>query len=86
MKFNLNDFLLDEFNVLTYIKLISNHSNTLYFHIKKCIELSKRTNYNLSFTGYSFGALLAQLSVFISHKYFQFKQVIAVTFESFGKK
>lgn len=86
MKLNLNDYLLNNINskIKHYINLISSHSNALYSHVKKCIDLSERIDYSLSFTGYSFGALLADLSVLISHKYFNKKTVKSVTFESFG--
>lgn len=56
-----------------------------YYHTQAAIELCKeRGNFNLSFTGYSFGAWLAEQSVFFCHKDFDYKNVRAVTFESPG--
>lgn len=46
--------------------------------------MSKEIKYNLSFTGYSFGALFAERSVFICYDQFRSKTVRAVTFESPG--
>ena len=53
---------------------------------RECVELSKKLNYSLSFTGYSFGAWLAEQSVFFCHKDFKKRDVRAVTFESPGSK
>lgn len=73
-----------------YIESLSNLSTdlfvSLFFHLKRCVELSRTTGYSLSFTGYALSAFLAELSVFICHKYFNETLVKAVTFESFGSK
>jgi len=65
-------------------KYFADHILSLFFHVKKCIELSRRLKYNISFTGFWLGGWLAQLSVLFCHVYFDFFQTKAVVFESFG--
>ena len=55
-----------------------------YESTHEAVELSRRLNYSLSFTGYSFGAWLAEQSVFFCHREFNKPGVRAVTFESPG--
>jgi hypothetical protein len=57
-----------------------------YIRTRECVELSNKLGYSLSFTGYSFGAWLAEQSVFFCHKDFKKRDVRAVTFESPGSK
>jgi tetratricopeptide (TPR) repeat protein len=57
-----------------------------YSHLKSTIKLIKKNKvgYSLSFTGAYYGALLADLSVFLSMNIFNFNNVKSVTFESIG--
>ena len=50
----------------------------------KGVESCRENNCSLSFTGYGFGAWLAEQSVFFAQKDFKFHDVKAVTFESPG--
>jgi hypothetical protein len=65
---------------------ISEQTILAYIRTRECVELSNRLGYSLSFTGYSFGAWLAEQSVFFCHKDFKKRDVRAVTFESPGSK
>ena len=55
-----------------------------YQIVQKAINLSREKQFSLSFTGYSFGGLLAEISLFYSHEYFNETKVKAVTFDSPG--
>lgn len=50
----------------------------------EAIEIAKKTGYQLSFTGHSLGAWLAELSLFYSYSYFNERRTKAVTFDSPG--
>ena len=65
---------------------IADQTILAYIRTRECVELSNRLGYSLSFTGYSFGAWLAEQSVFFCHKDFKKRDVRAVTFESPGSK
>ena len=65
---------------------ISDQTILAYIRTRECVELSNKLGYSLSFTGYSFGAWLAEQSVFFCHKDFKKLDVRAVTFESPGSK
>ena len=87
------DFFLDKNNQIEAIfySVLSNldvadQSTQAYLDTKEALDLSKETGYSLSFTGYSFGAWLAEQSVFFCHKDFEYSEARAVTFESPGSK
>ena len=86
LKFQLTD--LFNSNYRAYINSLTGllHAQIvcLYLHVRRSVELSKRTGYALSFAGYSFGAWYADLSVYFCHKYFGLTQVKAITFEGVG--
>ena len=66
---------------------VSSYSYYAYQHSKVAYEMSKSLNYNLSFTGYSFGAWLAEQSVYYCYKNHvndEKRNVRAVTFDSPG--
>jgi hypothetical protein len=66
---------------------VSSYSYYAYHHSKVAYEMSKSLNYNLSFTGYSFGAWLAEQSVYFcykNHENDEKRNVRAVTFDSPG--
>jgi hypothetical protein len=65
---------------------INDQTILAYIRTRECVELSNKQGYSLSFTGYSFGAWLAEQSVFFCHKEFKKRDVRAVTFESPGSK
>ena len=69
--------------MLSNIDLAFQTSRAL-INAKECVEMSKKYSYSLSFTGYSFGAWLAEQSVYFSHRDFNKKDTKAVTFESPG--
>ena len=78
-----NDSLIDE-----YISNlgISYHTMLAFHHTAKAVALSKAIGYSLSFTGYSFGAWLADQSVYFCHTKLEHKDVQAVTFNSPGSR
>lgn len=81
IKFDVNNsFSEDKINSIVR-KL--NSSNVLE-NLKTAIDLSTRTSYHLIFTGYSFGALFAEKSAFLSQYYFKKIDTRAVTFDSPG--
>lgn len=55
-----------------------------FAYVKTAIEYAQDENYQLSFTGHSLGAFLAELSVYFCHSHFAYPHVNAVTFESPG--
>ena len=64
---------------------ITSNSYYAYEHSKIAYEMSQKLNFSLSFTGYSFGAWLAEQSVYFCYKDFnQTRKVRAVTFDSPG--
>jgi hypothetical protein len=65
---------------------IADQTILAYIRTRECVELSNRLGYSLLFTGYSFGAWLAEQSVFFCHKDFKKRDVRAVTFESPSSK
>jgi hypothetical protein len=62
----------------------TSHSYYAYQHCKLAFEMSEQLGYNLSFTGYSFGAWLAEQSVYFCFKNYETRNVRAVTFDSLG--
>jgi hypothetical protein len=83
---------LANINSLLYSKLmnakIANHIYNAYMDTLKCVKLSNDLDFALSFTGYLFGAWLAELAVYFSSHDFEksVNDVKAVTFESPGSK
>jgi hypothetical protein len=67
---------------------ISDQTILAYIRTRECVDLCNTTRLgcSLSFTGYSFGAWLAEQSVFFCHKDLKKRDVRAVTFESPGSK
>ena len=65
---------------------ISYHTMLAFHHTTKAVALSKAIGYSLSFTGYSFGAWLAEQSVYFCHTKLEHKDVLAVTFNSPGSR
>ena len=63
---------------------ITSHSYYAYLHAKQANELSKSTGYSLSFTGYSFGAWLAEQCIYFAYQAFKNLDVKAITFDSPG--
>ncbi|MCC8462283.1 MAG: DUF2974 domain-containing protein [Rickettsia endosymbiont of Ecitomorpha arachnoides] len=47
-------------------------------------KYANENNYNLSFTGYSLGAWLAELSLYFAHRDFHYSKAKAITFDSPG--
>ena len=89
-KLKVRDFFLKKDNqIKAFENLLSNLSigeQTYYAYLDtyKAIDKCKEFNFSLSFTGYGFGAWLAEQSVYFSKKDFEFPMVKAVTFESPG--
>lgn len=89
-KLKVRDFFLKKDNqIKAFENLLSNLSigeQTYYAYLDtyKAIDKCKEFNFSLSFTGYGFGAWLAEQSVYFSKKDFKFPSVKAVTFESPG--
>lgn len=73
-----------------FLNKISPYKREAFKSIKKEIEdIYKYVNeekYDLSFTGHSLGAFLAELSVFFCHDSFNYLETSAVTFESPGSR
>ena len=65
-------------------KQLPHHTIYSYLHAKRAVELSSQNGYSLSFTGYAFGAWLAEQSILFCHKDFNHRNTRAVTFESPG--
>jgi hypothetical protein len=65
-------------------KQLPHHTIYSYLHAKRAVELSYQNGYSLSFTGYAFGAWLAEQSILFCHKDFNHRNTRAVTFESPG--
>ena len=63
---------------------VTSYSYYAYQHCKLAYETSKKLGYNLSFTGYSFGAWLAEQSVYFCYKNYETRNLRAVTFDSPG--
>lgn len=72
----------------SFLTFIANELASMLFyacvHSRVAIELSRQTGYGLSFTGYSYGAWLAELCVYFSYVSNDGLAVRAVTFESPG--
>jgi hypothetical protein len=91
VQLKLNDFFLKDnqiaatvYDVLGNLD-IANQSILAYERTKECVEISGELGgYSLSFTGYSFGAWLAEQSVYFAQRDFCKKDVCAITFESPG--
>ena len=93
VQLEIEDFFLKDQNQIssTVYSVLSNldiafQTVLAYIDTQECVELSKKTSYSLTFTGYSFGAWLAEQSAFFSHREFKKRDVKAVTFESPGSK
>ena len=88
IKLNVDDFFstnqLDSLVLGTLANEVTSYSYYAYQHCKSAHEMSESLKYNLSFTGYSFGAWLAEQSVSFCYKIFETRNVRAVTFESPG--
>ena len=89
IKLKVKDFFLGDSQLegLVYGTLaneVISYSYYAYQHCKFAYEMSKSLKYNLSFTGYSFGAWLAEQSVYFCYKIFETRNVRAVTFDSPG--
>lgn len=89
LKFKVNDLFDQDADVNS--KVYENVGNQLnaflqkaYIDTKLALELSEKMKYSLSFTGYLFGAWLAEQSVFFCYKEHNNLNVRAVTFESPG--
>ena len=64
---------------------MADQTKTVYDLVKECKEMIEGNHgYALSFTGYSFGAWLAEQAVFFCHRDYNMKEVRAVTFDSPG--
>ncbi|WP_341789902.1 lipase family protein [Rickettsia endosymbiont of Polydrusus tereticollis] len=55
-----------------------------YIATKEITEYTKQHGYNLSFTGHSLGAWLAELSLYFAHRDFNYSKAKAITFDSPG--
>ncbi len=53
-------------------------------YINENTKYAEENNYNLSFTGYSLGAWLAELSLYFAHRDFHYQKAKAITFDSPG--
>lgn len=93
IKIDILDFFDRDSNVLESViysslanKQIASQTYFAFLHTKIAIDLCKneKYNYSLSFTGYSFGAWLAEQAVFFSHRDAEYYNVKAVTFDSPG--
>lgn len=91
LRLKLSDFFTPEtkqIDSFVYLLLqnkdISHQTIYSYLHTKRAVGLCEENGYILSFTGYSFGAWLAEQCVFFCHKDFNKRDVRAVTFESPG--
>lgn len=65
-----------------YRNQISTQKQKIFTIIDEAIAFSQEMEFQLSFTGHSLGAFLAELSVYYCHRSFDFNEVSAVTFES----
>ena len=81
-----DDYFMNDFGsqVDAWKPKLIDHILSLLFHVKKCVDLSRRVKYSLSFAGFSIGGWLAQLGVLFCHEYFGFARARAVAFESIG--
>ena len=64
--------------------VLASQTELVWKYTEECVKASKDKSYSLSFTGYTFGAWLAEQSVYFCHKDFDFENTRAVTFESPG--
>ncbi|MGI9215161.1 MAG: lipase family protein, partial [Gammaproteobacteria bacterium] len=69
-----------------YLNKFTRQKQVVYELVDRAIKLAKDKEFNLSFTGHSLGAFLAELSVFYCYSKFEFPYVHAVTFESPGSE
>lgn len=86
---NVSDLLLDRnLSNNSFQTFVANELASMVFyacvHSRVAIELSRQTGYGLSFTGYSYGAWLAELCVYFSYVSNDDLTVRAITFESPG--
>jgi len=98
IKLKISDFFLADSSIESVIySMVSNidiapQTIFTYLHTQLAVELCKKKkieNYSLSFTGYGFGAWLAEQAIYFSMKEFSFEgfefdNVKAVTFDSPG--
>ena len=92
VQLEVSDFFLADSQITVEIKSMLENSEiapqTIYAYMDTCkaVELSNLHGYSLSFTGYAFGAWIAEQCVFFCHRDFDRKRdnVRAVTFDSPG--
>lgn len=89
MKFEIKDLFVKESQLEGWFyemmgSEVSYQTCNAYQHTRAAYDMSKELNYNLSFTGYSLGAWLAEQSAFFCYQEFGALDVRAVTFESPG--
>lgn len=89
IKFEVKDFFVENSKLEQFVygmmsKEITTQSYYAYLHSREAFDISREKKYNLSFTGYSFGAWLAEQSVFFCYKDFNSMNTRAVTFDSPG--
>ncbi len=75
--------LIEDFRGILLNK-ISPQKKEAFELVKEAVRLAQQLCFNLSFTGHSLGAFLAELSVFYCKSELNFQDVNAVTFESPG--
>ncbi len=91
VKLKVKDFFTDNEQIISsaIYSMIANEeiapqTEACFEITQQAIDICKKNNFSLSFTGYSFGAWLAEQAVYFSIKDFKFKNVKAVTFQSPG--
>jgi Tfp pilus assembly protein PilF len=91
VKLKVKDFFTDNDQIISsaIYSMIANEeiapqTEACFEITQQAIDICKKNNFSLSFTGYSFGAWLAEQAVYFSIKDFKFKNVKAVTFQSPG--
>lgn len=89
LKLNARDVFLEGSKLEAAVYGIMNkettvHSYYAFNHTHEAVKKSIGMNYYLVFTGFSFGAWLAEQSVFFCHKEYPLQRVRAITFESPG--
>ena len=92
IRLEVSDFFLSDSQISTEVNTVFNNLDIApqtifaYMDTYEAVELSNRLGYSLSFTGYAFGAWLAEQCVYFCHRDFERKKddVRGVTFESPG--
>jgi len=91
VKLRVNDFFTNDDQIIDSAiysmianKEIAPQTESCFEITQQAIDICKKHEYSLSFTGYSFGAWLAEQAVYFSIKDFKFTNVKAVTFQSPG--